>query len=132
MDGIVNTVHKLLIRVVFRTGAITLTIILVTIFQIGFACLVVMRIGIGIGGLARLIIICLNAIDGLHDTINILLIDEVVIVLKSDARLEGISTAVLNGIFVDEFLISDSIFDRFCLGHHQIGCDDIVFYHSEV
>ena len=107
VEGIVLIVHILLISTIFLTRTTTLVALGATIFQFGFARDKVVCISIGSLGLARVVIFRLNAPDGLQDTINILLIDDIVFVLTSDARSERIRTVIVHRVLVDAFVLSD-------------------------
>ena len=72
------------------------------------------------------VIFRLNAPDCSHDTIGIFLIEDVVFVLITDARLECI-VFVIDGVLVDAFIISDLVIDDLGNGFQLSGRYQRVF-----
>ena len=131
MNGIVLTVIILIVNVTIYVRNNIIAVILMTILQTFFACDVIMRESIGRDGIACIVIFRLNAPERSHHTIDTLFIEDVILLIKRDARLERI-IAVINNVLVDSFTCTGIIANGFCDGRHFIGCDKIILYHSDV
>ena len=81
-----------------------------------------MRETVGGDSMSGFVIFRLNAPDCSHDTIDVFLIEDVVLVLKADARLECI-IVVINVVLVNALFLSRLVHDGFGNGFHLSGRD---------
>ena len=105
MNGIGLVVNILHIRTSVCCSILVIVVIGVRILQTLFTRGSIIRKGVGYGGGASVVILRIYRPDGLQRPIDILLIDDAELVLKTETRNERIYT-VLDTVFLDTFIVT--------------------------